>query len=87
MNVLRILPLALALFTSPALVIPSVVEGPGCVAARVLSEQAPVDVEYPEPRVVQESPAVVLVQAATPARVPLRGASTPRAPANVGRAL
>ena len=79
MNVLRILPLAMALFAAPA-VIPSVVEGPGCVVARMSSRAATTEIEYREPSVPREAPAVTHEIPAAPT-IPLRGASTPRAPA------
>ena len=78
MNILRILPVALALLTTPV-VIPSVVEGPGRVVAHMTCRAAAVEVEYHEPAAVRESP-VVVVKVSSPARIPLRGASTPRAP-------
>jgi hypothetical protein len=79
-SILRILPVALALFTTPAIVIPSVVEGPGCVVARMTSQAIATEVEYHEPRIPAETPLTV-VKVTTPSRIPLRGASTPRAPA------
>ncbi|GEM_PF-2329633 len=81
-SILRILPVALALFTTPAIVvvIPSVVEGPGCVVVRMTSRAAATEVEYHEPRIPAETPLTV-VKVTTPSRIPLRGASTPRAPA------
>ncbi|HJW93342.1 MAG TPA: hypothetical protein VJ901_06970 [Thermoanaerobaculia bacterium] len=79
MNVLRILPLAMALFAAPA-VIPSVVEGPGCVVARMTSRAATAEVEYDEPRIPREAPLVAHEILAAPI-IPLRGAATPRAPA------
>jgi len=78
-NILRILPVALALLTTPV-VIPTVVDGPGRVVARITCSAVVTEVEYHEPRVAGENP-VVVVRVETPARIPLRGASTPRAPA------
>lgn len=77
-SILRILPVALALLTTPV-VIPSVVEGPGRVVARVACRVAETEIDYHEPAVIREVP-VVVVKVASPARIPLRGASTPRAP-------
>ena len=77
-SILRILPVALALLTTPV-VVPSVVEGPGRVVAHITCRATETEVEYHEPAVVRESP-VVVVKVASPARIPLRGASTPRAP-------
>jgi len=79
-SILRILPVALALFTAPAIVIPSVVEGPGRAEVRLICRAAATEVEYHEPRVPAEAPLTV-VKVTTPSRIPLRGASTPRAPA------
>jgi hypothetical protein len=79
-SILRILPVALALFTSPAIVIPSVVEGPGCVVVRVTRPTVASELEYHEPRVTTEVPAIAHEIVVAPT-IPLRGASTPRAPA------
>jgi hypothetical protein len=79
-SILRILPVALALFTSPAIIIPSVVEGPGCVVVRVTRPTVASELEYHEPRVTNEVPAVTHEIVVAPT-IPLRGASTPRAPA------
>jgi hypothetical protein len=78
-GILRILPVALALIASPA-VIPTVVEGPGRAAVRIICRAEAVEVDYHEPAVIREAP-VAVVRIETPARIPLRGASTPRAPA------
>ena len=77
-SILRILPVALALLTTPV-VIPSVVEGPGCVVARITCRAAETEIEYHEPAVIREAP-VAVIRIETPARIPLCGASTPRAP-------
>ena len=79
-SILRILPVALALFASPATVIPSVVEGPGRAEVRVLRRAATAEVEYHEPRIPREAPVATHEIAAAPI-IPLRGAATPRAPA------
>ena len=79
-SILRILPVALALLTTPV-VIPSVVEGPGRVVARVTCKRAPVTVAYRQPRQIHESAPIIVIKFETPARIPLRGACTPRAPA------
>ena len=80
-SILRILPVALALFTSPAaLVIPSVVEGPGCVVVRVTRPTIASELEYHAPRVANDVPAIAHEIVVAPT-IPLRGASTPRAPA------
>jgi hypothetical protein len=78
-SILRILPVALALFATPA-VIPSLVDGPGRAAVRITCRAATAEVEYHEPRIPREAPAVTHEIPARPT-VPLRGASTPRAPA------
>jgi len=79
-SILRILPVALALFASPAAVIPSVVEGPGRAEVRITCRAA-VAVAYRQPRVIHEPTPVIVVRVEAPTRLPLRGASTPRAPA------
>ena len=79
-SILRILPVALALFASPAVVIPSVVEGPGRAEVRITC-RAVATVQYRQPRVIHERTPKLIARIATPARIPLRGASTPRAPA------
>jgi len=79
-SILRILPVALALFTTPAVVIPNVVEGPGRAEVRIMCRAAATEVEYHEPHVAIEAPVTTHEIVVAPI-VPLRGASTPRAPA------
>jgi hypothetical protein len=79
-SILRILPVALALFATPAIVIPRVVDGPGCVVARITRPAAATEVEYHQPRIAANIVATTLEIVVAPV-IPLRGASTPRAPA------
>ncbi len=80
MNVFRILPIALALFAAPSLVIPNVSEGPGRAVVRAAVPQA-TEIEFEEPQIViseRTAPKVRTSQAIP--TTPLRGAVTPRAP-------
>jgi hypothetical protein len=79
-SILRILPVALALFTSPAIVIPSVVEGPGRAEVRLICRAVATEVEYHQPRIAANTVSTTLEIVVAPV-IPLRGAATPRAPA------
>ncbi len=81
MNVFRMLPIALALFAAPSLVIPNVSEGPRRAVVCAAIPQAQ-EIEFEQPKlVIGERTAPKLRTSDAIITTPLRGASTPRAPA------